>query len=157
MYFCHKIKEASDTSNGIWALAKWVVKKSTQPRQLPQFPTLKEGGVEITTQKGKTEALRKAFFPDPPEADLSDTQDATYPRELPSPRLISEEELGKIIRSLKPLKAHGPIKINALQQSLQEMLSRFTHIFNACVQFGYHPIAFKTATTIDSTAKTPER
>ncbi|OQE59010.1 hypothetical protein PENNAL_c0342G04449, partial [Penicillium nalgiovense] len=70
--FRNFIKEAIDQGpQGLWRVAKWARNRGQQ--QGSTMPVLKssEGGVAETDGE-KVNLLRKVFFPQPPEADLSD-------------------------------------------------------------------------------------
>jgi hypothetical protein len=60
------------------------------------------------------------------------------------------EEVIYIIRSTKPIKALGLLGIPTfiLQQALLALKTQFVQLFQACLDLGYHLIAFKTANTI---------
>ena len=60
------------------------------------------------------------------------------------------EEVTYAIRSTKPMKAPGLLGIPTfiLQQALPALKTQFVQLFQACLDLGYYPIAFKTANTI---------
>lgn len=53
----------------------------------------------------KTEILQRQFFPDRPDADLSDIIPARYPQEIPDDSSITEDEVRRIIGKLPSGKA----------------------------------------------------
>lgn len=63
---------------------------------------------------------------------------------------ITSKEVKSAIQRLKPDKAPGIDKIpnRFLKQVLEVFLPHFTHLFQACVNIGYHPKEFWVANTI---------
>ena len=148
--FRRGIHEASQSPEGIWRLARWAKDKSHLPQELPQFPALvKEGGMADTFET-KVEVLKEKFFPPPQAADLGDINDAEYPARVDSPCGITVEEVEQAIRRCHADKAPGPDKIpnRALQAALPVLSEHLTVLFQACIEKGYHPKAFKKANTI---------
>ena len=48
-----------------------------RPKELPQFPAIKDGdGNEVTDFEGTVKALRRVLFPPSPPADLTDVEGA---------------------------------------------------------------------------------
>lgn len=61
-----------------------------------------------TTFEKKADMLKDKFFPPPPEADLTDIQEFTYPQTPTCPLIITREEVLAAIRRPKADKAPGP-------------------------------------------------
>jgi hypothetical protein len=150
-YFRREIHEASRSNEKIWRLAKWARNKSHLPPERPQFPDLVDSqGRVATTFQEKAELLREKFFAPPPYADLTDTLDYQYPTPVQEQGEVTQEEIEDAIRSPAALKAPGPTGIInlVLQKALPIISAIITRILQACIRIGYHPTAFKKATTI---------
>ena len=143
-HFRQQIQEATEEDR-IWKLTKWACNKSHLPRELPQFPGLRRGEDIEHTFQGKIEILKNHFFPQPPEADLSDIPNTIYPEEIRIDDEITVEEIKRVIRSAKANKAPGPDGITnwVLQQLQDELMDHILDIFRACKKLHYHPRAFK--------------
>ncbi len=103
-----------------------------------------------TTPSEKAEALNTRYFPPMPDADVSDIPDASYPAELPSSMSISEEEISSVIKKSHPFKAAGSdgIPFFVLKCLRSPLVSFLRPLFQACVDFSYHPIAFCHCNTV---------
>jgi hypothetical protein len=157
--FRSQVAAAASSTEGTWKIAKWAKMKAGVPQQPPQLPQLtvkerSEDGTEVTriakTLAEKTEALRIVFFPKPPTADLRDITDYHYPEPLPLDMDIKEDDIRGAIRYVAKDKAPGPDQIlNRILHAVIEWITPHLHIiFNACVRNGYHPTAWKRATTL---------
>ena len=76
--------------NGIWKLVHWVRERSYLLPEPPVIPPLRKVRNEETiqvadTMQGKANLLRERFFPQEPEADISDIEGYQYP--LPAEQL----------------------------------------------------------------------
>ena len=96
-----QVHEATEKPGGIWRLAKWARTKSHLPPPIPQFPTLQTENGLATTFEEKERALRMKFFPPPPEADLSDIANYSYP-----PQLADQNQLTIVAGFHGPLQNH---------------------------------------------------
>jgi hypothetical protein len=67
----------------------------------PQVP-----GALAETIEQKADALRAVFFPQPPPADLSDTESFQYPQQIEFPS-ITAQEIQEAVRGAKAGKAPG--------------------------------------------------
>jgi hypothetical protein len=85
-----------------------------------------------------------------PDADLSNIPNASYPPEMSSSMSISEEEISSVIKKLHPFKAAGSDVIPFfVLKCLGSLLVSYLHpLFQACVDFSYHPTAFCHCNTI---------
>jgi hypothetical protein len=103
-----------------------------------------------TTPVEKAEALKTRFFPFMPDAHLSDIPNAFYPPEMPSPMSISEEEISSVIKKLHPFKAAGSdgIPFFILKFLGSPLVSFLKPLFQACIDYSYHPIAFCHCNTV---------
>lgn len=151
------VKEAIDQGpQGLWRMSKWARNRGQEQSSI--MPPLKtaDGIAESTSEK--VQALRKAFFPTPPEADLSDIESS---RSQQKPTIsfppISKQELADSIRRTPPNKAPGPDGIpNKIWRLLASEDSASCHdfmhtllsIFNACIQTGHNPQHFQTSITV---------
>ncbi len=151
LHFREGVHRAAQSSKGIWNLAKWARNESMNPRPLPKFPPLKKHNEgPATTFEEKVETLRETFFPPPPQADLADIPGTIYPPPLTMDEVITEEEIRRAIFRPKPDKAPGVdgMPNRFLRLIAGELITKFRHLFQACVKLGYHPREFKKANTI---------
>ena len=136
---------------GVWKLARWGKEKQGAPKELPQFPAIKDGrGGKARDFEGKVRALRQVLFPPPPEADLDDIQGTDYPPTLAGLGAIDVNETRKAIFHPAADKAPGISGIpNRFLRALSDaLLKAITRLFQACIDQGYHPRIFKEANTI---------
>jgi hypothetical protein len=141
-----QVHDACNSSKGIWKLTKWATTNSNKPPPLPQFPKLKTSSGSLTSVfEEQVEVLHAKFFPKPPEADLTDINDFTYPTPLPQGNVITREGVRSAIYSPGLRKAAGPNNINniALRLAYEVLEERIFELFQGCIQIGYHPKAFK--------------
>lgn len=142
------IERAARDPSGIFKLAKWA--KNRGERRLGFTPALKNpDGTMATEPADKAAALKRSFFPTPTLGPDHDMRLAIYPTPLPCP-LITEQELREAIHKTKPGKAPGPDDIpNQIVRAAEEQLTPLLlPIFNACLEQGVHPEAWKTAITV---------
>jgi hypothetical protein len=102
-----KWKEYVNNANNktIWQIKKYITNTPT-----PTFvPTLDD---EAASHDQKVTVLRKAFFPEPPPADLTDIPSAAYPQEVPFEVQITLRQIREAINRLAPDKAPGPDEIS---------------------------------------------
>lgn len=71
-YHRARIKEATNSPDGIWKLAKWA--RNREPRTTFVPPVQRPDGQTETDTTKKLVLFREAFFPPPPEVDLEDTR-----------------------------------------------------------------------------------
>ena len=100
--------------------------------------------------ESKVQVLKDQFFPPPPIADLDDIAMSQYPTLLQSSKTITLEEVYAAIQKPNPDKA---LSFNRLPNWLFKMvlevfLPHFMHLFQACINLGYHPEEFQIANTI---------
>ena len=136
---------------GLWRLAKWA-RSRKGAYESGITPTLKApNGDTAESVEDKTALLSKAFFPQIPEADLSDINNAEYPEQLSFPE-IPRHEIERVIRSMPPDKAPGEDSIpNSFWHqiiSIPTVLDTLYQIYNACIQIGYNPSHFQRSITV---------
>ncbi|KAJ5766658.1 reverse transcriptase [Penicillium nucicola] len=144
-----------DWPQGMWRLAKWArnrdgaYEKGITPAlkiQNPQTP-----GAFAETIEQKAEAFRAAFFPQPPPADLSDTESFQYPHPINFPP-VTAQEIEEAVRGAKAGKAPGEDGIpNSLWHKLIEIpiiLDVLVQLFNACMRIGHNPSHFQRSITV---------
>jgi ribonuclease HI len=153
------IEEAVDQGpQGLWRVAKWA--RSRGQQQGSTMPALKtaDGFADADTDTEKVKLLRKVFFPQPPEADLSDIQQshASHREQYQLPP-INDTEVRAAIKKAPPNKAPG---YDALPNQVWRVLAKpgsrsekrfiplLTAIFDACVRIGHNPQHFQTSVTV---------
>lgn len=122
------------------------------------MPVLKtaEGGVAETDEE-KVNLLRKVFFPQPPEADLSDIS-ATHREQYQLPP-VNDTEVRAAIKKAPPDKAPGydtlPNKLwrvlagaGSESKSEARFIPLLTTIFDAYIRIGHNPQHFQTSVTV---------
>ena len=68
------------------------------PKELPQFPAIKDGsGGKATDFDGKVKALRSVLFPPVPNADLADVTETSYPEPIQMEGIITYKEVKEAI------------------------------------------------------------
>ena len=148
------IEEAVDQGpQGLWKVAKWARNRGQQ--QGSTMPALKTADEVAESDTEKVNLLRKVFFPQPPEADLSDIH--TSHREQFQLPPVTDTEVRAAIKRAPPNKAPGYDTLpNQVWRALAEPDSRsgsrfiplLTAIFDACVQIGHNPQHFQTSVTV---------
>ncbi len=141
--FREGVYKASLKPTGVWRLARWGREKSGKPKELPQFPAIKDrtGGKAIDFD-GKVRALRKTLFPPPPQADLGDIATARYPAPIELPHVVTTREVSKAIWNPAADKAPGRTGIpNRFLRLLtgEPIMGAVVHLFQACIEAGHHP------------------
>jgi len=87
---------------------------------------------EVNTNDGKAKALAQVFFPRKP--DLSRMpENYNYPKPLPPPTPITQQQIVQQIKRLSPYKASGPDEIPnmVLQKCLEQLLDHLMHLFRS--------------------------
>jgi exonuclease III len=153
------IKDAVEQGpRGLWRVSKWARNRGQQ-QQGSVMPALRTSDNKLAeTSEEKVNTLRNVFFPQPPEADLSDLNQPTRQQRanifLPA---ITEEELKAAIRKAPPDKAPGedtlPNKVwkilsNQGSRSESRFVPLITAIFDACLRAGHNPKHFQTSVTV---------
>lgn len=148
--FRRNMREATESPEKIWKLARWAKNKSHAPKEIPKMPTLCDGEQSAITFDEKINMLKKHLFPAPSEPDLSDMENPTYPAELNCPLIITPEEIIRAINRQSPDKAPGPDGIpNRVLKSIAGPLTEWLlPLIEACIALAYHPIEFKKANAI---------
>ena len=110
-------------------------------------PTLEGSAV---TNEQKAAALKKAFFPKPPPADLSDIASTTYPQEVPYEHQITIRQIREAVNRLAPNKAPGPDEIanRVLKETLPVIERHLQVLMQASLDLGHYPKPFKHTTTV---------
>ena len=127
-------------------MAKYGKEQSGKPKPIPKFPPLKRpDSIIANTFDGKIEALRGAFFPPPPEANLSNIENAIYPDPVLVNKVIIQDIVIKAINKLKKDKAPGPNGIlNRFLLIVAVPLRKvFTYLFEIYLDIGYYLRKFK--------------
>jgi len=125
----------------------WKIKKYIDNSPIQTFiPTL-EGNA--TTNEQKSNALRKAFFPEPPEANLTDIHN-DYPPQVQELPPVSLRQIRQAINQLSPDKAPGPDEIpnRILKHALPAIEDHVRYLMQASLNQGHFPTPFKATTTV---------
>ena len=142
-----RVQEATSSLEGLWRTARWAKNRGAQPATTP--PIRRPDGEMERDPERKAKLLQEAFFPTPPEAELSDLEGFAYqePHTFPC---ITQNEIERAIRSTSPKKAPGPDGIpNHVLQELSPILAPvLCPLYNACLNQGYCPIHFKRSITV---------
>lgn len=146
----HRDKVSTVTDEkGLWSLAKWArTRDSNAAAFTPDIA--KPDGTMAEDTAGKAEALRGVFFPQPPEADLTDTMLYNYPLPCEEWTEIVDWEVTEALRIAPPDKAPGEdgIPNRVLKAAVIVLTPTLTNIFNASVRLKYCPTQFKKSITV---------
>ena len=143
-----KTEAAAADPKGLWKLAKWAKKRGDASQAFT--PALQQpDGTFASEPEEKAELLRAAFFPTPPEADLSDIESYEYPEPLQMP-LITEQEVSNAILQAPGSKTPGPdgIPNYILHLALPYILPHLLPLYNQSLKSGIHLKAFKHSITV---------
>ncbi|KAJ5598905.1 reverse transcriptase [Penicillium lagena] len=137
---------------GMWRLAKWA-RNRTGSYDRGVTPTLKQtNGTIAETVEEKSAAFQQAFFPQLPDADLSDIDGFQYPSEPIRFPEIMKHEIQDAIRLTPAEKAPGEDTIpNSFWHKVIEIpvvLNTLHQLYNACVREGYNPSHFQRSITV---------
>jgi hypothetical protein len=77
--FRESIRNASESQEGLWRIARWARNRAKGGRTEVSIPTLSYNSQTATTIQEKTALLREYHFPEAPTADLSDIEGYQYP------------------------------------------------------------------------------
>lgn len=103
-----KVKEATNSLEGLWKIARWA--RNREPRTTLVPPLQRPDGSIETEVPGKLEMFKQAFFPPPPEVDLTDIRNYEYPSPIQlSP--ITRREAMEAIRYMPGKKTPGKVTI----------------------------------------------
>lgn len=142
-----RVETASESIEGLWKVAKWAKNSSPRPSYVPllrnQDKNLRDG------IKGKINVLKGTFFPEPPEADLTDLDGYQYADDIKFPP-ITPHEIQRAIRHAPGNKAPGPDGIpNHILHKIMDIITPALHaLFNGCLATGFYPKAFKHRCTV---------
>ena len=144
------VARATNDPRLLWQMAKWGKNKSQEPKELPKMPKLRKNGVVAETFQEKVHMFKEEFFPPPPEADLSDIPTMRYPTAKHCPMRIERDEVMTTLRKQKVNKASGPDGVTnvILKACAEDVADLATPLFQACIELGYHPEAYRKATTV---------
>ena len=143
-----RVEAASTDPKGLWKLAKWARNRGAGSQAFT--PALQRpDGTLASEPSDKAELLRTTFFPTPPIADLSDTENYQYPEPVLMPP-IAKHELSNAILQAPGNKAPGPdgIPNRILHLALPQILPLLLPLYNQCLHDGTHLKAFKHSITV---------
>lgn len=137
-YHRRKVKEATSSIETLWKIARWARNREPRTTLIPPLQRL-DGSMETDARK-KLEMFREAFFPPPPEVDLSDIRNYQYPNPIPLP-LITLREVTEAIRHMPGKKAPGKDTIlsHLLHRISPHIAEPLQLIYNACLRLHYCP------------------
>ncbi|KJK84818.1 hypothetical protein H633G_11388 [Metarhizium anisopliae BRIP 53284] len=131
------VERASESPEALWKMARWARNRNAPAPEVT--PALQHPDtLQMTSDTAeKADILRRAFFPCPPEADISDIEGAVYPERIDMPA-ITEQEVERAIREASPLKAPGPDSIpnKALQLVATWIKPHLAALFNQSLTLG---------------------
>jgi hypothetical protein len=132
----------------IWGLVKWT--KDRTSKFVSFTPPLQNSDKELVFRpEDKAEALAQSFFAHAKDADLSDTENFSYPEPLVTPP-FQEDKIGAIIDRVAADKAPGPDSIPKRAFKLGKVVLNpiLTAVFNLYLYSGYCLEHFWESTTI---------
>lgn len=142
----------TDTDN-LFTLHKFISAPASDGGKA-RIPELKikdtEGNItSASTNEQKSKALYDCFFKKPP-LHPEVPEDFDYPPEVEAFTNITEQQVDRNIRKLKPYKATGPLDhSNSLFTHCREdLVPHLTQIFRASLELNYYPDQWKVYTTI---------
>jgi hypothetical protein len=79
------VERASESPEALRRMANWARNRNNQAPEIT--PTLEDPDTVrmVSDPADKAEVCRKTFFPSPPEAEIGDIEDATYPDRIAMP------------------------------------------------------------------------
>jgi ribosomal protein L23 len=143
-----KVSQVKDME-GLWKLSKWQRNRGIMRQAFTPAIAHPQTQQAQQTTEGKLDAFSAAFFPKPPEADLSDTGGR-----YPEPLLMLKVEIDEVqaaINTTNPNKAPGPDDIPHLIIKIASGLgltSWLTDLLGHCLRTGYCPKHFRESTTV---------
>ncbi|KAJ3454759.1 hypothetical protein MRS44_013359 [Fusarium solani] len=144
-----KVERASESPEALWKMAKWARNRTIQAPEITPILEHPDTSQMVSDPAEKAEIFKSAFFPSPPEAEIGDIEDATYPDRITMPP-ITEQGVERAIQEASPLKAPGPdgIPNKALQLAATWIKPHLSAIFNQSLNLGYCPQHFRESTTV---------
>jgi hypothetical protein len=99
--------------------------------------------------QSKAEMFGAAFFPAPPEVDLSDVQNYAYPTQLIFPA-ITAREVRRAIKGMAPRKAPGRdgVPAHILRLLLPQSTPHLVQLYNASIDLRYCPEHLRQSITV---------
>jgi ribonuclease HI len=142
-----RVEEATSTIGGLWKLVRWARNRGQRQAVTPPLKRA-DGTLEDDPQK-KTKLLRKTFFPQPQQADLSDLEGYEYPAAINLPP-ITTQEIELAIRRARTGRAPGNdgIPVLILKIACPILLPYLHLIYNTCLTLGYCPTHFRSSITV---------
>ncbi|OOQ86154.1 putative reverse transcriptase [Penicillium brasilianum] len=135
---------------GLWKVSKWA-RTRDQGSTSSNIPTLHSQEGPAETNQQKVDLLRQVFFPQPPQADLSDIDSSSPPNQITFPA-ISQQEVIDAIKRAPPDKAPGedgiPNRVWKILAENDHFVAILTAIFDACMRTGYNPHHFQVSITV---------
>jgi len=145
------LEEASERE--LWIANKYIsnpVNNGGKTR-IPALKVTNSSGqiVSVETNEGKSEVLANSFFPKKPDSS-SVPDDCVYPPPLPSPPMITEEQIRRHIAKLSPHKAFGPDEIPniVLMRSVNVIIKYLLRIYRAILTLGAYSDRWRAFTTV---------
>jgi ribonuclease HI len=144
-----RVELAARSPESLWRIAKWARNRENQPPSVTPTIICPNTGEEAVRPEEKANMLRDTFFPKPPEADLSDMENAEYHDQISMPD-ITEKEVLDAVQAAAPLKAPGPdgIPNKVLQAASSILVGHLATVMNQSLKLRYCPAHFRNSTTV---------
>ena len=144
-----RVEQAAESPDSLWRLAKWARNRGSQAPTLTPALTSVSNPIPLTAPEDKARLLKESFFPKPPETNLDDIANTTYPAQIELPP-ITQQEVEDAISEVPPDKAPGPDNIpnRILKMGSLIIVPHLTRIFEWSIKLGYCPEHFRKSTTI---------
>jgi hypothetical protein len=146
-YHRKRVKEATGSLDSLWKITRWA--RSREPRTTLIPPLQRpDGGLE-TDATNKLEMFKQAFFPPPPDVDLTDIEGYEYPHPIQLPP-ITLREVTEAIRRMPGKKAPGKdtIPSHLLHRISLYIAKPLQDLYNACLRLHYCPQHFRKSVTV---------
>jgi hypothetical protein len=144
------MRDVGDKSKGIWRIVKWARQKSQGKIKQVIISIFIYDERVAQDIRSKTELFRDMLFPPPSTADLSDISGYEYSEPIEVPAELSIEE---VRRAILKTKKDNASESDEIPNRIIHLIARYSlrlimRLFQACLDQGVHPKAFKKAITV---------
>lgn len=142
-----RVKEATSSLDGLWRIARWARSRGPRTTLVPPLQR-PDRGLEPDATK-RLEMFKQAFFPPPPDVDLTDIEGYEYPHTIHLPP-ITLREVTEAIRRMPGKKAPGKdtIPSHLLHRISPYIAKPLQHLYNSCLRLHYCPQHFRESVTV---------